>query len=553
MVAIAVLAPLGAVGARAVSYRGAANPGVHVLGVDLGGKSRAEARMAVNAAADRWLAREIEIKTPRRAVHMRRGDLIRLDVEPTVDAAMAAGSPFSFGDTTVAPRWRPAASGYLAEIARLGRAPVSARVELVGTKPVVHPSRPGLRLNRALLLAAVRRGAQRVHVPWVEIPPAIADPAARSAAATATTYLRAPIAIDYHGARRGALTPGQLARAIAIRTRTHRFAIVVDEDALARVVRPRLGLWVVRARNARFIVRGDRVDIAPSAPGHDVDPHQLAVALSAAAHGNRVARVELGPRDPDITTADAHALGIRQKLVSFTTEMGVSSSNRIHNVHLMADFIDGTLVRPGEEFSFNRVVGPRTAERGFLEGQMIVGGLLLPAIGGGVCQTATTLFNNAFELGLPIVERHNHSLYISHYPLGRDATVSWGGPDFRFRNDMRHGLLIKTAYTDERLTFAFYGTPEGRQVESTTGDKTNFKAPKMSYAVDPRAPRGSTRVVNGSGATGFDVTVTRKVYTAAGKLLRRDVFLSRYVPEGPTTIYGPGTTPPGPYYVLPET
>ena len=124
--------------------------------------------------------------------------------------------------------------------------------------------------------------------------------------------------------------------------------------------------------------------------------------------------------------------------------MGESSSNRIHNVHLMADFIDGTVIQPGEVFSFNDVVGPRTAERGFLEGQMIIGSLVLPSIGGGVCQTATTLFNDAFELGLPILERTNHNLYLSHYPIGRDATVSWGGPDFKFRNDLKHGLLIKT-------------------------------------------------------------------------------------------------------------
>ena len=89
---------------------------------------------------------------------------------------------------------------------------------------------------------------------------------------------------------------------------------------------------------------------------------------------------------------------------------------------------------------------------------MIIGSLLLPAIGGGVCQTATTLFNNAFELGLPIVERHNHSFYISHYPMGRDATVSWGGPDFAFKNDLKTGILIKTRYTSSTLTFSFFGT-----------------------------------------------------------------------------------------------
>ena len=120
--------------------------------------------------------------------------------------------------------------------------------------------------------------------------------------------------------------------------------------------------------------------------------------------------------------------------------MGPSSSNRIHNVHLMADYIDGTVIRARRDLLVQRV--GRARERpsaGFLEGQMIVGSLLLPSIGGGVCQTATTLFNNAWELGLPIVERHNHSFYISHYPTGRDATVSWGGPDFKFANDMERG------------------------------------------------------------------------------------------------------------------
>src|SRR4051812_21077588 len=182
---------------------------------------------------------------------------------------------------------------------------------------------------------------------------------------------------------------------------------------------------------------------------------------------------------------------------------------------------------------------------------MIVGSLLLPSIGGGVCQTATTLFNDAFELGLPILARVNHNLYISHYPLGRDATVSWGGPDFRFRNDMKSGLLIKASYTDATLTFTFYGTSEHRRVVATTSDRTNFKPPEMQYALDPNAPARSVKVVHGSGAEGFDVSVHRNVFDAGGKLVREDEFRSRYIPEGPTTVYGPGRTPPGPYFVIP--
>ena len=170
--------------------------------------------------------------------------------------------------------------------------------------------------------------------------------------------------------------------------------------------------------------------------------------------------------------------------------MGTSSSNRIHNVQLMAQYIDGTVIKPGDTFSFNDRVGPRTVERGFREGQMIIGSLLLPAIGGGVCQTATTLFNNAFELGLPIVERHNHSFYISHYPMGRDATVSWGGPDFVFKNDLKTGILIKTRYTNSTLTFSFYGTDPGRRVVASTSERTNWRTPEDDLRARPvRAAR----------------------------------------------------------------
>ena len=282
-----------------------------------------------------------------------------------------------------------------------------------------------------------------LDAPFATVHPARRDPAARSAASTATTVLAHPILVDYHGARLGALTTVQLARALRIVPRDHRFVVKFDGDALARAIRPRLGRWFVHARNAQFAVDGDAVHVVSSKPGRDVDPTQVAVAVTSAAHADHVARVELGSRAPELTTARADELGITTKLVSFTTQMGASSSNRIHNVHLMADFIDGTVIRPGETFSYNKVVGPRTADRGFLEGQEIIGSLVLPSIGGGVCQTATTLFNDAFELGLPILERTNHNLYLSHYPLGRDATVSWGGPDLVFRNDLKHGLLIE--------------------------------------------------------------------------------------------------------------
>jgi vancomycin resistance protein YoaR len=229
--------------------------------------------------------------------------------------------------------------------------------------------------------------------------------------------------------------------------------------------------------------------------------------------------------------------------------MGESSPNRIWNVHLLGQYLDGTILEAGQTFSYNEVVGPRTIERGFREGQMIFGGVLIPSIGGGVCQTATTIFNAAFEAGLPVSERHNHSWYISHYPMGRDATVSWGGPDLVFKNDLKHAILIDVSYTDSTFTITLYGTKQGRKVTSTTSSPTNYTQPKMQYAIDPTAAPGSKSVVAGGGP-GFDVNVHRKVFEH-GKLIREDDFFTRYTPENPTTVYGPGGDPPGPYIVLP--
>ena len=551
---VAALVAAGAfVAVRALEYRGQAAPGVRVLGVDVGGRDRTQIEQVVR----RWGATRVTIRAARRAYHVPRSWLVSIDGRATAKRALAAGSAVAFvvpRRVDVPPVVAPAggAGNVLDEIARTDSGPVSATVAIHGTAVELTPAKSGLELDRAALVERLTAGATAFDAPFETVHPARRDPAARSAASTATALLAHPIVVDYHGARLGALTPLQLARSLRIVPRTHRFVVRFDGDALALALRPRLGRWFVRARNAQFAVAGDAVRVVPSLPGRDVDPAQVAVAVTTAAHGDHVARVQLGEREPDLTTTTARSLGIKTKLVSFTTQMGVSSSNRIHNVHLMADLIDGTVIRPGETFSYNKVVGPRTAARGFLEGQEIIGSLVLPSIGGGVCQTATTLFNDAFELGLPILERTNHNLYLSHYPLGRDATVSWGGPDLVFRNDLGHGLLIKASYTDQTLTFTFYGTPSGRRVVSRTGPQVNWTQPRLTYAVDPNAPRGSMKVVPGSGELGFDVTVTRDVYTRDGKLLRHNVFKSHYIPDSPTAVYGPGRTPPGPYFVIPS-
>jgi len=436
--------------------------------------------------------------------------------------------------------------------------PKPRRAQVVSRRGVfsVIPSQPGEVIDSTQLLTslalAASTGMRTLSPPLTHVEPELRTPAAEEAVADAQELVAEPVALSFQGKDVGALAPERLAKLVRFRPDGSRFRVTFAPDRIAKAVEPLLGGWRQQAVNARFVVQGKSVRISPSRPGLAPDGAWISDSISAAvASPIRRASLRLKQIRADLTTSEAEALGIRERISTFTTEMGPSSSNRIHNVQLMAEYIDGTIVKPGEKFSFNDRVGPRTAERGFREGQMIIGSLLVPAIGGGVCQTATTLFNNAFELGLPVLDRQNHSFYISHYPMGRDAAVSWGGPDFAFRNDLETGILIKTRYTTDTLTFSFYGTDPGRRVVATTGERVNWRAPSTSYALDPYAPRGSVRTVSGSNQSGFDVTVSRKIYEH-GKLKRRDAFTSNYVAVGPTQIYGPGRSIPGPYFVLPR-
>jgi vancomycin resistance protein YoaR len=572
--ALVVLVALAAAAllARGLLHRGEVMPGVRVLGADVSGLSRSEAAARIRAATARRLSQPVSLAVGDRRVAVAPKLLFRLDRGATTSHVLIAGrdswsaragsllSPLT-APTDIEPTLvvRPAAARRLrALLDRFGRPPVPASVVMRGTEPVVKPSRAGKTADLAGLLTAlenrVASGAGTVRVHFIPALPDVREDAAKAAATEASLVVSGPVALTYKGRPVGTLEPNQLARLLRFRARGSRLLTLFDEARLADVVAPALTPWKRPPVDASFDVDGSRAWVVPARSGLGLDRSAALVAVTTAAHrrAERTAALRLGAVPADLTTREAQALGIRERVSSFTTEMGPSSANRIHNVHLMADYIDGSIVAPGETFSFNRSVGPRTSERGFLEGQMIVGSLLLPSIGGGVCQTATTLFNNAFELGLPIVERHNHSFYISHYPMGRDATVSWGGPDFVFRNDLEHALLIKSSYTSSTLSFTFYGTNEGREVVSRTGPQGNWRAPKLTYALDPVAPRGSVRVERGSHQQGFDVTVFRTV-TKDGKTIRNDSFTSRYIPVGDTAIYGPGRPIPGSYFTIPPT
>jgi vancomycin resistance protein YoaR len=554
---------------RAYTLRDSVLPGVHVAGVDVGGLSRADARARIASALEERLRGPLQVSVDGRPLTVYPGTLFTVDAAATEQLAFdsprsswtdrlgALAAPFAFEhDVDPVLRVNPTVRAALArELDERMKEPASARISMNGLEPVVVPAREGTSIDANALLRLIRAAALAnatgIEAPVATVVPPITTAAANEAAAEARALVSEPIALFFRHEQLTELSRGRIAGLLRFRAVGGGFDLRLDRAALAEHLLPFVAPFTRRPVDASFRVEGKRVRVVKGRAGTTLDVRAAEREILAAGGGGGKPRLGLAPLEPDFTARDARKLGIKRQISTYTTDMGVSSANRIWNVHLMADYIDGTIIKPGQVFSFNKAVGPRTVQRGFREGQMILGSLLLPAIGGGVCQTATTLFNNAFELGLPIVERHNHSWYISHYPIGRDATVSWGGPDLKFENDLEHAILVKTSYTDATLTFSFYGAPQGRKVEATTGSQTNFRPPQPSYAYDPSAPRGSVRTVAGSHQQGFDIVVYRTVYER-GKVLRKDSFTSHYVPVGDTVVYGPGTDPPRIDFVIPS-
>ena len=172
--------------------------------------------------------------------------------------------------------------------------------------------------------------------------------------------------------------------------------------------------------------------------------------------------------DPDLTSDDLGRLEIKEPVGTFTTNFPAGQS-RVTNIHRIADLIDGTIILPGGRFSVNDKVGRRTREKGFVSGGVIQNGVFEESVGGGISQFATTLFNAAFFGGLDFAKYQSHSIYISRYPYGREAALSFPNPDLVVSNTTPYGMLIDTSHTASSVTVTLWSTRHatGAQTDQT--------------------------------------------------------------------------------------
>jgi vancomycin resistance protein YoaR len=299
-------------------------------------------------------------------------------------------------------------------------------------------------------------------------------------------------------------------------------------------------------RDATFAAVGSSVRVVPSRDGQSLDVPRSAARILAAAErpASRVARLVLVVSHPSRTTQEAQTLGITGVVGTYETFYG-GDPNRIHNVQLVAHLVDGKLIAPGATFSFNNTTGKRSAAKGFREAPVIVNGELQTGLGGGVCQVSTTVFNAAYEAGLRITARTNHALYISHYPLGRDATVDYPDVDLKFVNDTPRWLLLRTYVGSSSLVVTLYGAPQHRRVESIAQPLKVVAPAPVQQTVDATLKPGDV-VVDDPGMPAQSTSVERKVYAADGSLLSDETWYSSYRAQPKIIRVGPKAPPPKP-------
>lgn len=419
--------------------------------------------------------------------------------------------------------------------------PVQGSVTIKGAQPVVREAHDGRAIDRAAVMSLFKRAVisgdhLTAALPVVRVVPEVSTADAQAAAATARTWLSGPLALT-HAGHSWTIGRQDLGQYLAFEPRKAAPRLIVTFDS--PVTRGYFDFITQQVgkpgKNASFTTsaNGRHVTIRKGASGFGVVPLPTIANMNAAAAagGARTAVAVFGKAPPVLSYSDATAMGITRRIGTYTTSVA-GTSNRLTNVGLGSSLLNNSLIGPGKVFSVNATTGQRTAAKGFKMAPTIIAGKLEDTVGGGMCQVSTTVFNAAFEAGLQIVERHNHELYISHYPLGRDATVSYGSYDLKFRNDTRHWILLKTAFTGWSLTVSLYSAPLHRKVVASTSAWYGFVPFSVAKKDDPTLAKGQTKV-DTSGSGGMSIDCFRKVYDADGKLIWNDDFKSVYsmVPE----------------------
>ena len=428
---------------------------------------------------------------------------------------------------------------------------VNADIFFIDSRFIVVPSARGIGIDRELFNASLDKamlGENRlIDIPLMETQPQILDSEAQELADKCNLVIAEPVMLTTDNGQSWEINAfylgSWLTSSIVDEGGQARLVVRVSSDYLKRSLSEVLGGYDpgVDPVNAQFSVSSDGVTIIPSEDGLGIDYPQLAIDLERILFGTeaeaRQMQLSVATLTPSMSTADAEAMRITTKISTYSTDYGFSTPARAHNVEVASSYVTHSLIPPRTVWSFNETSGDATLERGYQVSKVISGNVYQDAVGGGVCQVATTVFNAVFEAGYPIVNRANHGLYQWQYAAGRDAAVFYDWLDFKWENDTDNWILLTVTCYQGWVTASLWGTPPGYRVETEVGAWIPGESFRTEKTPNDSMYIGEENIIQ-AGVSGRSINVTRRVFDANGNLLRETTFKSTYSPVTEEIEYG---------------
>lgn len=359
--------------------------------------------------------------------------------------------------------------------------------------------------------------------------------------------VKASVRAAYLVGRHGSIFK-QIAEIVSARRSGHRIPVMYsfNKDTALSFLKTAASRIDQKPTDAKLVVEGDSISTAPERPGIKLDLSQsLRQLMHAANSGARDISLVVVTDEPEVKEADLQ--GINGVLASYSTKYVPGQRDRSHNLLIACRAINGTLVKPGEVFSYNKEVGPRLKKFGFRDALMFVDGQVEPGTGGGVCQVSTTIYNAALLADMKILRRSHHSRPVVYAPVGRDATVAYPVLDLRFRNTSDAPIYVSASLGSHTVNVNIFGAKkDGYQVALESAGHEVIKAP-VTRVIDDKATAPTTSaVVREKGRPGHRVS-TYRIVKLDGKVVKRELISTDYYrPESRVLVVPKSASTPVP-------
>lgn len=529
-------------------------PKTTVAGVEVGGLAPADAQSKLTADLSARASEPITVKAGEQSATLAPQDLgLAVDYAASIAAAGGQKSfdPRVIWDNLTGGSPRPAVvtidpaatDAALADLAgKTNTEPSNADLAIAEGKPQLTEAQPGLTLD----VAGTGEALKKAYLDTTTVDAVIAEKEADITTAEATQVLKevaepalsAPIELTA-GDKSFQIAPETIASALSFEAADGTLKPKLDADKLQEsTAKTFADLGMKAPKDASFTFVDGKPSVVPSENGTGVSKENLAQAVdqTMTKTSERKAAVEVGPIEASFTTEEANALGIKEITGEFTTKFP-ATAYRVNNIGKSAGLVNGTLVKPGETFSMNKVLGPRTLARGWQAGGAIDGGKVVERMGGGISQTTTTTFNAIFFAGLEDVYHKPHSLYFSRYPMGREATLDYVSVDMKFKNNTDHGVLMQAFTNNPKV--GGQGTVTVRVWSTKTYDVKASEPVQSAFKSPGPAIQSDAAVCSPQSAmTGFRVDYKRLFYQN-GALVKSEPFDWTYNPLQAVTCTNP--------------